>query len=79
MHVTRVPPPCARVCVCVCVDQGRLLETRRNAEWCFARLPLDFRIYHPFSLSLSLSRVLSSLPHRDLWNVSNRTNPFSSS
>lgn len=67
MHVTRVPPPCARVCVCVCVDQGRLLETRRNAEWCFARLPLDFRIYHP--LSLSLSSALEPTPSRFMERV----------
>lgn len=64
--------------MCVWMDQGRLHRPEETSSG-FARLPLDFRIYHPLcgqlSLSLSLSRVLSSLPYRDLWNVSNRTAP----
>lgn len=63
-----------RTRVCVCVDQGRLHRPEETSSG-FARLPLDFRIYHPLPLppSLSFSSALEPTLYRDLWNVSNRT------
>lgn len=67
----------ARVCVCVCAwiraGSSRPEETPNGVLHAYRS------IFGSITPSLSLSRVLSSLPHRDLWNVSNRTNPFSSS
>lgn len=58
----------------MCVDRGpgSRLPLDEETPNGFARLLLDFRIYHPPGSS-ARSPMLSNLPYRDLWNVSNQT------
>lgn len=61
MHVTRVPASCACACVRGSGPAPRTTEETPNGV---------LHAYRSIFGSLSPS---SSLPHRDLWNVSNRT------
>lgn len=67
-----------RTRVCVCVDQGRLHRPEETSSG-FARLPLDFRIYHPLPLPLSLFLECSRAYPLSRFMERVKSNPFSSS